>query len=240
MALQGNLSDMQISDLIQLTCQSGATSQLVAERGDETITLYFDDGEVVHAASDADTGEEAVYDLLTWETGAFKVNQDVPPPTKTIDVPWSALIMEGMRRWDEQREVQNKQRKEQKEMAEETRRERLAKTLRNLIDTSGDISGVAVVSRDGLIMAADLPANIEQARVGAVSAAILSLSGRSVGQLKRGDLQQTMVQGGEGNIVITYAGKNAVLVGLTGSNVNLGMVFLEVREAADTVAEILG
>ena len=103
MALQGNLSDMQISDLIQLTCQSGATSQLIAEREDETVTLYFDDGEVVHATSDADTGEEAVYDLLTWETGTFKVNQEVPPPTKTIDVPWSALIMEGMRRWDEQR-----------------------------------------------------------------------------------------------------------------------------------------
>jgi hypothetical protein len=240
MALQGSLSDMQISDLIQLTCQSGATSQLVAEREDETITLYFDDGEVVHATSNTDTGEEAVYDLLTWESGTFKVNQEVPPPTKTIDVPWSALIMEGMRRWDEQRETQNKQRKEQKEMAAENRRERLAKTLRNLIDTSGDISGVAVVSRDGLIMAADLPANIEQARVGAVSAAILSLSGRSVDQLKRGDLQQTMVQGGDGNIVITYAGSNAVLVGLTGPNVNLGMVFLEVREAADAVAEILG
>lgn len=125
-------------------------------------------------------------------------------------------------------------------MAGETRRDRLAKILRNVIDTSGDISGVAIVSMDGLIMAADLPTTVDQARVGAVAAAILSLSGRSVGQLKRGDLQQTTIQGTEGNIIITQAGPNAVLVGLTGHGVNLGMVFLEIRECAVAIAAELG
>jgi hypothetical protein len=76
--------------------------------------------------------------------------------------------------------------------------------------------------------------------VGAVAAAILSLSGRSVGQLERGTFQQTLIQGSDGNIVITDAGKNAAFVALTGENVNLGMVFLEVREAAGTIAEVLG
>ncbi len=76
--------------------------------------------------------------------------------------------------------------------------------------------------------------------MGAVAASILSLSGRSVGQLARGDLQQTLIQGSGGNVIITHAGKNAAFVALTGKDVNLGMAFLEAREGAETVAGILG
>jgi len=125
-------------------------------------------------------------------------------------------------------------------MAGETRRERLANILSQVVETSGDIRGAAVVGRDGLIIAAHLPAKMEQTRVGAVAAAILSLAGRSVTQLERGEFQQVLVQGTDGNVVITEAGKNAVFVALTGKEVNLGMVFLETREASAAVAELLG
>lgn len=240
MALKGSLADLSIADLIQLHCQSGTRAMLTAQNdAEEVIVVYFDDGELVHAKLGATQGEEAIFALLTWETGTFEVEQGQAAPARTINAPWSALIMEGLRRLDEQRNSST-QKKEQGAMAGETRRDRLAKILRNLIDTSGDISGVAIVSMDGLIMAADLPSTVDQARVGAVAAAILSLSGRSVGQLKRGDLQQTTIQGTEGYILITQAGPNAVLVALTGQGVNLGMVFLEVRECAAAVAAGLG
>jgi len=248
MALKGNLSDLSVADLIQLHCQAGARARLQVTRADNAIiNVFFEGGEVVHADWGAQHGDEVVYELLTWEVGTFAVEQDMAAPERTIRLPWSALIIEGMRRFDEKHEAaqqaslaQDQDEEEQIEMAEETRRDRLAKILRNLIDTSGDVSGVAIVSMDGLIMAADLPASVEQARVGAVAAAILSLSGRSVGQLKRGTLQQTTVQGTEGYIVLTQAGPNAVLVALTGQNVNLGMVFLEIRECAVAVAAALG
>jgi uncharacterized protein len=239
MALKGSLADLSVADLIQLHCQSGTRALLTAQRGQENVVVYFEEGQVVHAESATLQGEDTVYDLLTWESGTFEVEQGRAAPTRTITLPWSALIMEGMRRLDEQQHsVTNI--KEQGAMAGETRRDRLAKILRSLIDTSGDISGVAVVSMDGLIMAADLPSTVDQARVGAVAAAILSLSGRSVGQLKRGELQQTTIQGTDGYILITQAGPNAVLVGLTGQGVNLGMVFLEVRECAAAIAAELG
>ena len=124
--------------------------------------------------------------------------------------------------------------------APQKRSEILAQSLRSLIDNSNDIQGVAVISMDGLVISAELPGKMDQARVGAVAAGILSLSGRSVGQLGRGELQQTLIQGSDGNVIITYAGKNAVFVALTGANVNLGMAFLEAREGAQRVTEILG
>ena len=124
--------------------------------------------------------------------------------------------------------------------APQKRSEILAQSLRSLIDNSNDIQGVAVISMDGLVISAELPGKMDQARVGAVAAGILSLSGRSVGQLGRGELQQTLIQGSDGNVIITFAGKNAVFVALTGANVNLGMAFLEAREGAQRVTEILG
>ena len=97
-----------------------------------------------------------------------------------------------------------------------------------------------MISMDGLVISAELPGKMEQARVGAVAAGVLSLSGRSVTQLARGELLQTLIQGTEGNVIITFAGKNAVFVALTGASVNLGMAFLEAPEGAQKVVEILG
>ncbi len=242
MALKGDLGDLDVADLVQLHCQAGTRARLTVKHDEEAIALYFDDGQVIHAEGGGLEGEEAVYALLTWETGEFEVEQGISPEVTSIAVPWSGLLMEGMRRLDEQRHQEELQylEKESEEMAEQTRSERLANMLRNLVNNSADVKGAAVVSRDGLIMRAELPSQAEQVRVGAVAAAILSLSGRSVEQLKRGEFKQTLVQGSEGNIIIVAAGENALLVALTASDANMGMVFLEVGEGAEAVSGILG
>ncbi|MBN1179131.1 MAG: DUF4388 domain-containing protein [Anaerolineae bacterium] len=241
MGLRGNLEEIYIADLIQLNCQSGVQARLTANRDDQQIAVYFEDGQIVHAQAGRVTGNDAVYALVAWDSGTFEVEQNVVAPERTITMPWSALVMEGLRRLDESREAKSSEEGKESEMAEsQTRSERLKTTLRQLVDSSSDIQGVAVISMDGLIMAAALPQGLEQMRVGAVSAGIMSLSGRSVGQLGRGNLQLTLVQGTDGYVLLTPAGSNAAFVALTGANVNLGMVFLEVREGAEAVAQILG
>ncbi len=239
MALRGNLTDIQLADLIQLHCQSAAQARMVVLQGEETAELYFDGGEVVHAQLGELQGAEAVYKLLSWQNGSFEIEQNIAPPTRSIQTPWSALLIEGLRRLDEQRK-QN-QEKEIVDMSEtKTRSQRLHETLHSIVENSSDIQGVAIISLDALILGSALPAGTEQMRVGAVAASILNLSGRSVAQLGRGELQQTLLQGTNGYVIITPAGKNAAFVALTGTNVNLGMAFLEVREGAQAVANILG
>jgi len=242
MALQGNLEGVDPADLIQLNCQSGAPARLTAQRGDEVAVLYFDNGEVVHAEAGRLRGAEAVYHFIGWETGRFEVDPGGTPPQTTIRLPWLALVMEGKRRVDERRLQENsRDEKEPDEMEQPMKRgERLEAAVKSIVERATALQGVAVVSLDGLIIAAALPPSLEQLRVGAVTASILNLSGRSVTQLERGDLQQTVVQGSKGNIVITYAGKNAVFVGVTGPGANLGMVLLEVREGTKQIIEILG
>ncbi|MGC8958375.1 MAG: DUF4388 domain-containing protein [Chloroflexia bacterium] len=236
MAVQGNLKGLDVADLIQWNCQAGRPARLTARQDDEEIVLYFEGGEVVHAQAGDLQGEEAVYRFLSWEQGTFEVEPDVLPPQITIRTPWPALVMEGKRRLDEQR----LQRKESEMERPMKRGERLEATVRSIVERATALQGVAVITLDGLVIASALPPNLEQLRVGAVAAGILSLSGRSIAQLERGEFQQTLIQGSEGNIVITYAGKNAAFVGVTGKGANLGMVLLEVREGTKAVAEILG
>jgi hypothetical protein len=228
MALKGNLTDISIADLIQLNCQSGARARLTAKHGNQTLVLYFDSGEIAHAQVGDVQGEEAVYELLLWQDGTFEVEQGMETPTRTINIPWSALIMEGMRRLDERGQLPQAPPANPLEAA--------------LQDMAANMSfqGMAVISRDGVVLAAELPGQLDKSRVGAIAAGILSLSGRSVGQLARGNLLQTMIQGSEGNIIITYAGQNAVLIALVDKTISLGMAFLEARESAQQVAQIVG
>jgi predicted regulator of Ras-like GTPase activity (Roadblock/LC7/MglB family) len=75
--------------------------------------------------------------------------------------------------------------------------------------------------------------------VGATSAAILGLSKRSANQLKRGIFAQTLIQGDEGNIIVSGLDDQTLFVGLTPKNVNLGMAFAEMRTMTARLREIL-
>lgn len=118
--------------------------------------------------------------------------------------------------------------------------ELLADALERLLQESSDIDGAAVVGVDGLVYSANVPHRaLDENMVGATSAAILGLSKRSIGQMKRGIFVQTLIQGDEGNIIVASLNEETLFVGLTPKNVNLGMAFAEVRNMIAGLNEIL-
>jgi uncharacterized protein len=100
--------------------------------------------------------------------------------------------------------------------------------LRNLQASSGDVEAAAIVSVDGLSMASMLPPDIEEDRVSAMSAAMLSLGDRISAELGRGDLEQVMVKGENGYVILTAVGEEAVLTVLARKDSKLGLIFLDV------------
>ena len=234
MALTGNLSDLGVADLIQLHCQSGAQALLTVQHNGRRMELYFSGGEVVHAQGLGLEGEPAAYALLLWDEGTFEVAQNVAAPAQTIQLPWSALVLEGMRRKDELGAQPPEAAPDVLPAADP-----LEQVLQDLAARTS-FQGLVAVSRDGVVLASVLPGGLEASRAGAVAAGLLSLSGRSVGQLGRGELQQTLVQGSQGNLIITQAGPKAVLLALSAVELNLGMAFLEARESAQALAQALG
>jgi len=101
MGMQGNLRDMAIAELIQLTCQDRKTAQLKIDHSGQQAILYFMDGNVAHAVLGNQTGEEVVYQILRWEDGVFDLKTGVKPPKKTITRNWSGILLEGAKRLDE-------------------------------------------------------------------------------------------------------------------------------------------
>ena len=88
-------------------------------------------------------------------------------------------------------------------------------------------------------MAAQLPAGMDEDRVGAMSAAMLSLGDRTSQELERGDLEQVLVKGQRGYVLMAYAGKEAVVTVLAKPNAKLGLIFLDVKRAAESIAQLI-
>jgi hypothetical protein len=103
MPLNGTLQDLSLPNLVQLQCgeQRPAEVRLV-RRGREAI-LGFANGELVHARVGSRTGEEAIYELVGWEDAEFQVTYSITPLEQNLFTPWTALLLEGMRRLDETR-----------------------------------------------------------------------------------------------------------------------------------------
>ena len=125
-------------------------------------------------------------------------------------------------------------------MAPKKRSERIAEALKELLEGSSDIEGGALVGIDGLVLSANVPVQgLDETLVGAAAAAVFGLSRRSVEQLGRGEFLQTLIQGEDGNIIVTVVDPQNVFVGITPSNINLGMAFFEARQVAQKLAQIL-
>jgi hypothetical protein len=121
-----------------------------------------------------------------------------------------------------------------------SRTELMVNRLREMQIASPDIEASAVVSVDGLIMASALPAEVEEDRVSAMSAAMLSLGERIAGELGRGALEQVYIRGNGGYVLVTAVGQEAVLTALARENAKLGLIFLEMRRAAGDLERLVG
>ena len=115
--------------------------------------------------------------------------------------------------------------------------EELTSLLKDLEGTTPDIEASAVVSVDGLMIASALPRDVEEDRVAAMSAAMLSLGERTAKELARGDLSEVYVRGQNGYVLLMSAGENAVLTALARKDAKLGLVFLDMKRTAEDVAK---
>lgn len=120
-----------------------------------------------------------------------------------------------------------------------SRAEQMIGRLRDLRASTPDIEASAVVSVDGLIIASDLPADVEEDRVSAMSAAMLSLGERIAGELGRGQLDQVYIRGDSGYVILMSVGQDAVLTSLARQDAKLGLVFLDMRRAATDLARLV-
>ncbi len=113
------------------------------------------------------------------------------------------------------------------------------KILQELIKSSG-LEGAVLVSADGLPISAVLKPGIEEDRVAAMSAAILSLGEKVTEELQKGNLEQITIKGEEGYIILTGIGQDAVLTVLASNAAKLGLLLMEIKKAQGQLKEAIG
>jgi uncharacterized protein len=120
-----------------------------------------------------------------------------------------------------------------------SRADRLDRAIHALLAQTPELEAAAVVSFDGLPMAAALPPSMDEDRVAAMSAALLSLGERAASGLGRGELSQVYIEGDAGTVYLVSCDDEAVLVAVAAKGAKTGMVLYEVRRTAKTIAEAL-
>ena len=122
---------------------------------------------------------------------------------------------------------------------EKTRTESMVDRLRQLQSRTPDIEASAVVSVDGLSIASALPQGVEEDRVSAMSAAMLSLGERIASELGRGALEQVYIKGEHGYVILTSVGDEAVLTALAREQAKLGLILLDMRRATEALVKLI-
>lgn len=120
-----------------------------------------------------------------------------------------------------------------------TREEVMKKALEKLLESSPDFEGAAVVSSDGFILASALPEASDEAKVGAMSAAILSLGERASQEMAKGKLETVFVEGEHGYVLVTAISDSVLLALATSKYAKLGLVFYELRTVKSELANSL-
>ncbi|MEN8177390.1 MAG: roadblock/LC7 domain-containing protein [Pseudomonadota bacterium] len=119
------------------------------------------------------------------------------------------------------------------------RADMLNSILNELNGTSADIEASGVISTDGLMMASQMPAELDEDRIGAMSAAMLSLGDRTAQELSRGSLEQVLIKGENGYVLMTGAGDEAVVTVMAKPKAKLGLIFLDVKRAAENITKLV-
>ncbi|HJX90295.1 MAG TPA: DUF4388 domain-containing protein [Pyrinomonadaceae bacterium] len=101
MALTGHLSDLSLSELIEFFCNQRKSGRLKVLYPRGAGYFYLQAGSVVDARIGVLRGIDAVYYALTLPNAEFEFSVDAETSERTINQPWTQVVLEGLRRLDE-------------------------------------------------------------------------------------------------------------------------------------------
>ena len=193
MSLQGNIHDMSVADLIQHNCADRKKAKLAITYANKEATVYFKEGNVIHATLEDIEGEEVVYQILAWEEGLFNLTTDIESPKVSIDHSWSGLLMEGARRLDENGLEASSFQSEQNIYPEANGMAKLDDILKEM---SGEVTGYvacALVGLDGINIASNTSNKaVDPDTISAQLTMLLKLVDTSVEKLGAGVLEDNL------------------------------------------------
>ena len=99
---KGSVAGLSLTDVIQLKGHNRYTGAISVEYGDSQGIIHFVDGEIIHAELGAESGEQAIYEIIKWPGGVFNIHPEMTTNVCTIHYRTDFLLLEALRRLDEE------------------------------------------------------------------------------------------------------------------------------------------
>ena len=112
--------------------------------------------------------------------------------------------------------------------------------LNKLLRAIPEIKSAAIVSAEGLPISAAFPQDVDETRIAAMTATLLSLSERAIKEMNKGSFDQLYIKGSGGYLLVMQAGPDMVLLVSTTKEVRLGLILLDCRRTCEKIAQIGG
>lgn len=94
------LGGVSLASFLQMLEQERKSCTLIVQADGQSGSFYFDEGMLIDAECEGETGTEAVYILLTWKNPSFRVN-DPEDRLCRIKLPLAHLLLNAATRQDE-------------------------------------------------------------------------------------------------------------------------------------------
>ncbi len=215
-ALEGDLQTMSLASIIQINCEERNQAQLTLNYQGKVGDIYFKEGGMIHAETGDLSGDEAIYSLLSWENGSFRLKMGAEPANQTIHKGWSSLLLEGMRRIDESTagwspewdEEEDEDADQQAEEAGNQIQERIVKALSSI----RDVQSALICSLDGTVIAQDK--SEDTAAEAALGEFIQTEVELISGFMEAGLMERVVLSGSEKRIFMHSQGDNLIILTL--------------------------
>lgn len=119
-----------------------------------------------------------------------------------------------------------------------TKKEMLEKVLKDL-EKIGDIDASVVVSRDGLLIAANISTEVNAETFAAMTATMLGAAETAVTELGKELPERVIAESEEAKIIVSGAGPKALFVVMTGPETGLGLILVEMDDSAEKIKALM-
>lgn len=242
---------LQLITMERKTCTLKVTSQ------GSTGFLCFQDGTLMDAQTRTTRGEDAAYDIVSWDDVAIEITSICKTQTNQIGKSLNYVLMEALRRKDEK---QSKTQQPPPAAAvatapqtsatdipratgggangvtkQEDRMVALKQVLSEFTKLPG-VNAICLVGRDGFLLDSVAQAGVDSEMVGAIASSGFGASESMGKQLGKGLMMMSMIEFENGPVLFSPVGEDSLLVIIADKDANLGMVRLKLKKHAHELA----
>lgn len=231
---EGRVSDFNLSDLIQMNCLGRLTNALFIEKGMQSGTIYIEDGNITHCEVGNVEGEDAFYEIMSWEGGSFRVEKGKKSKKETVLKGWQGLLMESLRLMDEKRNSS-----QERVDALRKREQELEEILEQYSKSKGIIL-VELVDAAGISLAKVKSAKKGDPRVLPVVNSLTELESEALRNLNVNNMQSVVIEFEDALLAFSRLPKREeILAVIAKEEINLGMIRMENKKIIRKLAAIL-